>query len=232
MPVNASVSLRPPVPPRAGTGTGDTGVVISIDVVLETDDAVGFSAWPIAPPSSDRLLVLSHRMSPAEVGTAIAVVFSYNHFSTDLITDRTGARLEQYLTEAGGLIAPGGLRFRDTVTHAEVGPGCCFGLENWRDWQALLCGEQPWLGHAPTPRFHLDGKVIRLHQDDRASIAPPAVEFETGDLPGLLASAQRRLRGFLDRVEHWILTTAPHLTGPLTAALDTHLRINEPLRGS
>jgi hypothetical protein len=34
----------------------------------------------------------------------------------------------------------GGLTARDTETGAEIEPGCCLGLEMWRDWKYLLDG--------------------------------------------------------------------------------------------
>ncbi|WP_187280923.1 hypothetical protein [Nonomuraea sp. C10] len=110
--------------------------MVIVEVVLETDDAVDFTAWPIAEPLSDCLLALSERMSLADVGTAMAVIFSYNNIPVTHAGDLTEMHLQGHLAEAEGLSAPGGLRFRDTTTNVTVSPGCCFGLENWRDWWA------------------------------------------------------------------------------------------------
>ncbi|HSU35215.1 MAG TPA: hypothetical protein VLJ88_06115, partial [Propionibacteriaceae bacterium] len=65
--------------------------MVIVDVVLETDDAVDFTVWPVAEPSSDRLLVISGRMSAAEVGTAMAVIFSYNEISVEPVASLTQA---------------------------------------------------------------------------------------------------------------------------------------------
>ncbi|WP_228010899.1 hypothetical protein [Nonomuraea phyllanthi] len=124
--------------------------MVIVDAVLETYDADGFTAWPIAQPSNDCLLALSGLLSPAEVGTAMAVIFSYNGIPVTHATNLTGAHLEQHLAEAEGLIAPGGLRFRDNTTGVTIAPGCCFGLENWRDWWDVIGGKNP--GSATTPR--------------------------------------------------------------------------------
>ncbi|MDX8054259.1 hypothetical protein SK571_33225 [Lentzea sp. BCCO 10_0798] len=48
------------------------------------------------------------------------------------------------------LPCPGGTEVRDTGAGVRVGPGCCAGLESWRERARLLDGEVPWLGHSPT----------------------------------------------------------------------------------
>src|SRR5690606_7891439 len=79
--------------------------MITVDPVLETHDAAGFTAWPIGAPPEDHFLALSGRMSPADVGTAMAVVFEYNGIPVTHLTD---ARLHRHLAETEGLLAPAG----------------------------------------------------------------------------------------------------------------------------
>ncbi|WP_326645222.1 hypothetical protein OG884_12485 [Streptosporangium sp. NBC_01755] len=195
--------------------------MVIVEVVLETHEAVGFTAWPIAEPTGDWFLVLSDRMSPAEVGTAMAVILSYNGLSVEPVTKLTGTWLEQHLADAEALIAPGGLRFRDTTTNAQVEPGCCFGLENWRDWLDVIDGQELRLGHDPAARLEHGGRFIRLTQEGRQT-----VEISINELLGLLASAQQQLSGFLELARRWTTGAAPQLTVPLIAALDEHLKIN------
>ncbi|MDW5328367.1 hypothetical protein [Plantactinospora sp. KLBMP9567] len=199
--------------------------MLVVDVVLETYDVLEFAAWPIAEPSSDRLLMLSGQMSPAEVGTAIAVIVSYNQISVDSIRDLTADLLNEHLAEAEALIAPGGLRFRDTTTDVQVAPGCCFGLENWRDWWDVARGQDLWLGHDPTPQLEFHDQAIWLRQSDQDS--SQFIEIPLNELPSLLISAQQQLSTFLTLVQRWTTNTAPSLTNRLVAALDEHLRINQ-----
>ncbi|MFE3455853.1 hypothetical protein ACFXJ8_43830 [Nonomuraea sp. NPDC059194] len=203
--------------------------MVIVDVVLETYDAVDFTAWPIAEPSSDRLLALSDQMSPTEVGTAMAAIFSYNGIPITHAADMTEAHLDQHLAQAEALIAPGGLRFRDTTTNVEVPPGCCFGLENWRGWWGVAHGEEPWLGHDPTPQIEHDSQIIQLRQHDQD--VPPllAIEITRSELPRLLTTAQLHLSGFLNLVQQWTANVTPRLADRLVAALDEHLMITEPL---
>lgn len=198
--------------------------MVIVEVVLETYDAVDFAAWPIAEPSSDRLLALSDRMSPADVGTAMAVIFSYNNIPITNAADLTEARLQQHLAEAEGLIAPGGLRFRDTTTTVNVSPGCCFGLENWRDWWDVARGKESWLGHDPTPHITHVGHVIQLRQHDEGS---PSIEITRGELSSLLTTAQQHFSGFLDLAQQWAAITTPGLADRLISALDQYFMITE-----
>ncbi|MEV0347187.1 hypothetical protein AB0H88_15605 [Nonomuraea sp. NPDC050680] len=195
--------------------------MIIVDVVLETNDVVDFTAWPIAEPSSDRLLALSGQMAPAEVGTAMAVIFSYNHIPVVHAADMTDAQLEQHFAERAALIAPGGLRFRDTITNVNVSPGCCFGLENWRDWWSVADGQEIWLGHDPTPSVTHDGQIIQLRQHDQGV----PIEIARSELSNLLATAQQRLTGFLSLAQRWATATTPRVADRLISALDKHLMI-------
>ncbi|MFG1947815.1 hypothetical protein [Nonomuraea sp. NPDC048826] len=192
--------------------------MVIVDAVLETYDAVDFTAWPIAEPPGDHLLTLSGRMSPAEVALAMAVVVSYNGLPTYL----TPAALDQHLADAGALTAPGGLRFHDTVTGVVVSPGCCFGLEEWRSWWDATRGQEIWLGHDPTPQITHTGDVIHLRQDDEAT----PVELTRGELSSLLTTAQAHLAGFLDLAGDWAEATLPEVAQPLVSALDEHLGIS------
>lgn len=148
------------------------------------------------------------------------------------ITDLNHERFEQHLAEAECLIVPGGLRFRDTISAAEAAPGCCFGLENWRDWQNVFHEQEPWLGHDPAPQIEHEGQLIRLTPSIQSAPTTSAIEIHANELPDLLALAQRQLHGFLELVHRWTAINAPRLATPLTVALDIHLKITQPLGAS
>ncbi|MEU6799157.1 hypothetical protein ABZ907_46345 [Nonomuraea wenchangensis] len=196
--------------------------MIIVDVVLETYDADGFTAWPITEPSSDRLLALSGLLSPTDVGTAMAVIFSYNRIPVTHAANLTDTHLKQHLAEAEGLIAPGGLRFSDTTTGVSIAPGCCFGLENWRNWWDVTRGQKPWLGHDPTPHITHVGHIIQLRQHDGDS---SPIEITRGELSSLLTTAQQHLTGFLNLARQWATATTPAMADELISALDQYLLI-------
>jgi hypothetical protein len=206
--------------------------MLKLDVVLETFGIADFAAWPIVDSPGD-YLCLSGQLTPLQVGTAPAAIAGYNASPADDDIDRLdGPGLLRHMTQADALIAPGGLRIRDTVTGVDVTPGCCCGLEDWRLWQGLLQGDAPWLGHDPEPvAEHVDG-VIRLWPDRAGGSTPSAaaaITIPAAELPSLLATAQRHLSGFLALVAPWADGHAPAVTPRLIAALDEHLRINQPL---
>jgi hypothetical protein len=205
--------------------------VILIDAVLETSVTVGFTAWPVAELASDRILALSDQMSPAEVGTAMAVIFCYSDIPTEPISDLHHL-LDRHLVEAEALIAPGGLRVRDTTTHGEILPGCCCGLESWREWRNVLHRKDIWLGHDPGTDLEYTGGAVRLRQESYARSLPSPtreVEIPLDDLPALLASAHLRLQGFLSLVHQWASETTPRAADRLVTVLDENFEINSPL---
>ncbi|MGX8904481.1 hypothetical protein ACR820_04255 [Streptomyces netropsis] len=206
-----------------------------MDAVLETYDSADFTLWPVADPSAGAALPLSGRLSPLEVGTAIAVWAGYNGAALAEEDARApdGPELIRRTIAADCTLLPGGLRVRDTASGVSVSSGCCCGLENWREWLDLLHGDELWLGHDPSPRVEHAGPVVRLWPDGRDAPAPPAgrpVEVAKDGLPALLRSVQDDLTGFLAVVERWGERYAPALGAELAAKLDEDLSISEPLR--
>ncbi|WP_371673841.1 hypothetical protein OG985_42860 [Streptomyces sp. NBC_00289] len=160
--------------------------MLIVDAVLETVDTAAFSLWPVADLPSYRLLALSHSMSPPEVGTAMATLAVYNSpTSADDRPVTDAAEQIHRLLAADRVIAPGGLRLHHTDLDVTVSPGCCFGLEDWREWLDVLKGSTPWLGHDPSPRIEHVGPVIRLWPDGADLAEAPAtrpIEIPVSDL--------------------------------------------------
>ncbi|MEU5022789.1 hypothetical protein [Streptomyces milbemycinicus] len=208
-----------------------------MDAALETYEAQGFALWPVAPPTADRVLLLSGGLSPLEVGTAMAVWAGYNNSDLDpgdpLRAD-AGALLRRTV-EDECTIAPGGLCVRDTVSGALVRSGCCCGLETWREWLDLAEGAELWLGHDPSPRVEHLGTVVRIWPDGRDAAAQGLVgrpvEVAGAELDGLLEDVRGKLRGFLGLAGRWAERYAPSLAGALVDRLDTDWAISAPLRG-
>lgn len=137
--------------------------LLIMDAVVETYEARDFTLWPVSEASEGRLLRLCGDLSSRQVGTAMAVLTRYNLRPRKRGESQAADGVGQLrrLLAAECVVAPGGLRIRDTVTGVTVAPGCCVGLENWRDWLGLLDGGEPWLGHDTEPRVEHAGSVIR-----------------------------------------------------------------------
>ncbi|MGW6706340.1 hypothetical protein ACWGDE_15800 [Streptomyces sp. NPDC054956] len=157
------------------------------------------------------LLVLSDALTRAEVTAALASI----------------SRASGGLADAECLIAPGGLLLSDPATGVVVPPGCCFGLESWRDWESLARGQSPdWLGHDPgTEVAFLPGDRIRVRV-----IGPrtKALELRREEVKPLLAGVREGLLGFLDRVaDHGPQGDG----GALVRKLDAEFRITTGKQG-
>ncbi|WP_329343815.1 hypothetical protein OG866_44405 [Streptomyces sp. NBC_00663] len=202
-----------------------------MDAVLETYDATGFALWPVAELPSNHLLTLSSRLSVREIGTAMAVLTSYNKSDDEARPSDPQDSMEQVsqLLTTDQVIAPGGIRIQDTSTGMTAPPGCCFGLENWRDWLEFMNGEEPWLGHDPTPRIEHTGTTVQLWLDAKHPNGVP-IELSLPRLPELLGSVQADLIAFLASVGEWATRYAPPLADALVAKLDEDLTIEAPLR--
>ncbi len=128
------------------------------------------------------------------------------------------------------MIAPGGLRVRDTATGLTLSPSCCCGLEGWQEWNRVAPGQSPWLGHTPTPWVEHLGHKIRVWPDGGDEAAPPAgtspVEIPASDLPGLIASAHKQLQDFLELIEPWARPLAGTTASSLGRALATHFHVS------
>ena len=226
-PSGDSLRRKGQAPTRTG---GNTWRVLIMDAVLETYEAADFALWPVADPPAERLLTLSGDLSPLEVGTAVAALACYNDDAGEHRSPESSVELLHRLASAETVIAPGGLRIRDTTTGVTVEPGCCFGLENWRDWLGLFDGEEPWLGHDPTPGVEYAGPLVRLWPDAERLPSGPAIELPLTGLPGLLTSVRAHLTGFLGLVEQWAVPDMPAaLTARLVTKLDESLTATAPL---
>ncbi|MET9822639.1 MULTISPECIES: hypothetical protein [Streptomyces] len=202
-----------------------------MDAVLETYDATDFALWPVADPPAKHLLSLSGRLSVRETGTAMAVLTSYNkshHKARARGPEDSTGQVSQLLS-TDQVIAPGGIRIQDTSTGVTAPPGCCFGLENWRDWLDFMNAEEPWLGHDPTPRTEHTGTTVHLWPDAEHPAGAP-IALPLARLPELLGSVQAQLIAFLASVEEWATRYAPPLADALVAKLDEDLTIGAPLR--
>ncbi|MEU4689394.1 hypothetical protein [Actinoplanes sp. NPDC023714] len=172
--------------------------------------------WPVADLAPGSWLVLGGGCSGAQAGTFVWAL-------AGACGDGTPEEVIAGLVAEEALIVAGGLRVADSRTGAVVTPGCCAGLEDWRDWATVLDGGSPWLGHSPDPAVEVAGDVIRVWQDGGAGRRRSArVDIPRADLPVLLDGVQRDLAAFLEVLAGW--SGAP----ALVRAVDDALRISGP----
>lgn len=128
------------------------------------------------------------------------------------------------------LLAAGGLRVTDSATGVTFLPGCCNGLEDWREWHQVLDGNgQADFGHDPTPTAERHGEIVRLTVDAEQNDSP-VIELSATDLRHLLARAEHDLTSFLTLAADWATQNLPHHAVPVTAALARALDLPTPAK--
>jgi hypothetical protein len=163
-------------------------------------------------------------LSEAEVGTAVMTIAAYNHVRGD--DEAPPARpldpVEHFvraLLDGRDVQAPGGLQVADTLGGAVLRPGCCNGLEEWRDWFDVLDGPgHAGFGHGPAPLAERHGDIALLTVDSERDDSP-AFEVDIDVLRRGLEGAERDLAGFLRAAADWAAARLPALAFPVVAAL-------------
>ncbi|MGX1886802.1 hypothetical protein [Streptomyces sp. NPDC055287] len=195
--------------------------------VLEIYAPDSFALWPVAEGEPFRHLALNGELTSAEVGTAVMSIARNNDIDPDpdagddrppRPADPLGSFLHGLLTYES-LFAAGGLRVMDTTTGVTLLPGCCNGLEDWREWYTVFDGSEPlYLGHDPDPAAELLGDTVRLVVDAEQSDSP-VIELSAIELRHLLDGAARDLADFLASAAGWLRRHLPDHAVPVTEAL-------------
>ncbi|WP_199863629.1 MULTISPECIES: hypothetical protein [unclassified Streptomyces] len=205
--------------------------------VLESYTPDGFDLWPVVEGEPFRLLPLSGALGPVEVGTALMNIARCNDIDPEhdarppRPAEPLGAFLHGLLT-FDTLFAAGGMEVVDDSTGTAFRPGCCTGLEDWRDWYEVVDGGGgASFGHDPDAFAERLGETVRLTVDAEQH-GSAVIELPVTDMRRLLAGAERDLVGFHALAADW---AAEHLplghAGPVTAAVARVLDLRLPPYG-
>ncbi|MFD9541404.1 hypothetical protein [Streptomyces sp. NPDC060022] len=193
--------------------------------VLEISATDDFALWPVGKQESYGYLVLNGELTPAEVGTAVMQIAECNDFEPEeehgpCPTDPLGTFLHGLLTMPD-LFAAGGFRVSDNTTDAVfVEPGCCNGLETWRDWLEVLDGTGcSYFGHDPSLVAERVGDSVRLTFDAYGTDGSPVIELSVDQARRLVTGAQQDLQDFLSLAGTWAEQHLPAHAAAVTAAL-------------
>ncbi|WP_218027272.1 hypothetical protein [Nocardia vaccinii] len=192
-----------------------------------------FALWPVAEVETYGFLALSGELTPTEVGTAVMRIAGCNDIDPepDGRPPRPADPLRSFLhglLTFDTLFAAGGLRVTDSVTGIVFLPGCCNGLEDWRDWYEVLDGSgQASFGHDPDPCAERRGDMVRLTVDAEQSDSS-VIELSAAHLRQLLVGAERDLVDFLALAADWASQHLSDHAAPVTAALARALNLPSP----
>ncbi len=196
--------------------------------------------WPITQPS-EPWLPLSGDLSHELIGWVVATMARIDGLEDEDgsgISDPVDALRHLLLSETS-FILPGGLMPRDLGTGHRIPPGCCCGLEDWREWSDVL-GDHPsrlWLGHDPGPWVEIRPGFARVWSNGEKkrgpSIVDPAevtyVDLPIGAFPVLMAAAHAELIAFLQLLRQWAVITVPSLAEDLVRVFDRDFDVTRPL---
>ncbi|MDX2732885.1 hypothetical protein [Streptomyces sp. PA03-2a] len=193
--------------------------------VLEISPVDDFDFWPVGEHEPYGYLVLNGELTPAEVGTAVMRIADCNDFEPEeehgpCPTDPLGTFLPGLLTMPD-LFAAGGFRVTDNATDTVfVEPGCCNGLETWRDWLEVLDGTGcAYFGHDSFSVAERVGDIVRLTLDAHGTDGSPLIELSVDQVRRLVAGAQQDLQDFLSLAGTWAEQHLPAHAAAVTAAL-------------
>jgi hypothetical protein len=178
--------------------------------------------WPVADHQACSFVRLSGEMTGAEGGSVMAQLVTYNQIEAEPTVE--GLLLGAIAAES--LLLPGGVQA--SIGEREINPGCCCGLEEWREWRECLdTAQSPWMGHDPAPRIEWAGQAVQVWSD--GGLGPTtdafAIEFEQGRFAAELDRVERDLRGFLAVIADWARKAGFSDPLALCCKLDTCFRI-------
>jgi hypothetical protein len=167
--------------------------------MLQLIPAVEVWPWEVptgwAPSVNSQVWIELHGSTPlVDVARVVARVASYGHDMPDSAKDAANLIIVDHCCAvAGGLIAR-----KDAL---ELEPGCCCGLESWRDWIGLRPGSPSvWLGHDPDQGVDCGPDAAVIGREGRY---PVQIAVDYDELAKAVAGAESDLRAFLDRLRDW-----------------------------
>ena len=165
-----------------------------VEVMMDKGDSL--CPWPVADCKKLWSIRLSGKTTDLEVGLIFAQLVNSNR----LENEGDANNLLHQVLQSYTLILPGGLQVRSA--DKVIDPGCCCGLEMWRNWSRFLkTGQSPWLGHDPSPWIEKRKNLICVWSDRKGKIFH--IDFELSKFKAELNKVQQDLSGFLARIEEW-----------------------------
>jgi len=180
----------------------------TLHAVVEGFSLEPAATWVQVPLMRPTLLRLSVDTPFEDVSLVVAQLCSYNSSGNE----NRSLNLTELLTSTH-VVLPGGLAAVDDSRI--IPPSCCSGLEEWHEWYRFLeSGEQPWLGHDPSPWIETRGGKYLVWSDGGLGEPQPTtmfnIEFERSELAAALASAEADLLGFLQPLRNWAEIVDPN----------------------
>ncbi len=176
----------------------------TIEVVVEINPFDGEPPWAVASNADYSFLRLFSGVTDEEIGSIILTACTYNQIEIHSLATET---LNAFIAEE--FVLPGGLQFSENG-QVKVVPGCCSGLEDWREWLDVPNGKSIWAGHDPNPGVEFINNSIRVWQDEKAD-GVEFIDLNYDEMRGLLEKVESDLKAFVVRLGEWSDFVVPNL---------------------
>lgn len=179
---------------------------VSIEVVVEQSSATAVYPWSFQDTDQARWIRLHGATSDEDIGSLMVTTCEYN----DIASATTPEAIFGNILANEDIVLPGGFRFSQNEV-PKIVPGCCSGLEGWREWLGVLNNDcSVWAGHDPSPWVERREDVYRLWSDEGEG--GTFIDLDKSALAHLLHNAETDLRNFVHRLREWTSTIAPDLS--------------------
>ena len=148
--------------------------------------------------SEEEFINLDGAISDNGCASFLALLALYNN-----LTDKgSPEKAAQAVLNAKRLILPGGLLAWDETSR--IVPGCCCGLEAWRDWYSIKPkGNGPWLGHDPSPWVDCRKEHAIIWSDTDPEQNLQKIQVSYCELETALQKTQDDFTAFADKFSDW-----------------------------
>lgn len=191
----------------------------AVERIVDTPEHCDWPSLPIAAPAHVRLIP---GISVAELGSVIATLARFNAPDAATADRATLPLLAAVLDRGEPLSLPGGVMAVDDTCHSTIAPGCCAGLEEWRQWVDFLdSGEPPWLGHDPAPWLNQRDANIEICVMAGSPETLVQHSMTRAEYVAQLVQVEQHLHGFVNALRLWAAAVMPDHAARLVA------RVNE-----
>jgi hypothetical protein len=182
-----------------------------LHAVVEVGDAPEVPWLPRPARARSALVRLSGSTSHEETSLVVALLSSYG---------RGGAQPAGTPAELAATfptILPGGIAV--VSGELQILPGCCCGLESWREWlEVLKSGSCPWTGHDPAPLVECQQGHVLVWNDGGLGDVPAGsvpVRFSRDEFAKSLAEVEEDLHAFAERLRTLLSEATPAFAGEI-----------------
>lgn len=178
---------------------GDKGIkAISNSIFVNSPDWLDIS-------ENSKYIVLSKETMKSEIDLFVFSLFVYNDVPFNENPSDSLQNLINKLHE-NEIILGGGVMFYDSSKR--ILPGCCCGLEQWRDIiNNILQKKEPWLGHNPYPIIEYKEDYMVVWSDDYLGLYGDAktksslqhIEFTNSDMEHFISQMKIDIEEFITK---------------------------------